>query len=140
MRIEKAIETLKGLLELNGIGYTWFEGELATQAVDMAINALELQKRIDDGLLIPKEFHDKTYALLQQRYFDLLGKTQWIPVSERLPNVEDADCMGFVICAWQDGSVETFSIDQIEEWQERHPENKIIAWMPTPIFSKEMLG
>lgn len=88
MRIEKAIETLKGLLELNGIGHTWLEGELTTQAVDMAINALELQKRIDDGLLVPKEFHDKTYALLQQRYFDLLEKTKWIPVSERLPDVE----------------------------------------------------
>lgn len=123
MRIEKAIETLKGLLELNGIGYTWLEGELATQAVDMAINALELQKRIDDGLLIPKEFHDKTYALLQQRYFDLLGKTQWIPVGERLP-----EYFKDVLLFNQRGMITIFYLTPNSDWSLA----KITHWMPLP--------
>ena len=57
------------------------------EALDMAIEALEWQKRFDDEVYISKDYHDKVYAELQKRYFDLLvpEHTRWIPISE-IPN------------------------------------------------------
>ena len=49
--------------------------------------------------MIPKDYHDKVYKLLQDRYMALIERTRWIPVSERLPTEDDANSKGKII-AW----------------------------------------
>ena len=89
-----AIEQLKTLRlsEHSQRGYGYPEAQIYhgenEVALDMAIEALEWQKRFDDEMYISKDYHDKVYAELQKRYFDLLvpERTRWIPVSDRLPD------------------------------------------------------
>lgn len=51
------------------------------ETLDMAIEALET---IEKGV-VPVAWHNDVYETIQKRYIDLLGRTRWIPVSERLP-------------------------------------------------------
>lgn len=65
------------------------------EPIDMAIQALET---IEKGV-VPVDWHNDVYETIQKRYIDLLERTRWIPVSERLPTKEDANSKGKVI-AW----------------------------------------
>ena len=71
------------------------------EALDLAIEALEKQKTFDNGTWVDKDYHDKVYALLQERYFKALERTRWIPVSERLPE-KDKSVFVFTDCGETD--------------------------------------
>ena len=126
MDVKEAIETL---LDIKKETFRAF-GLNDDIAFDMAIEALELQKRIDNGLLVPKEFHDKTYGLLQRRYFDLLEKTRWIPVTERLPTEKDANTNGLVHVWLKDGNCDYEDWQDVARYAERY--QRVTHWMPLP--------
>lgn len=55
----------------------------------------------------------------------------WIPVSKRLPTLEDADENGYVLTYDSRGVQETFEGEEIEYWNRTH-DIKITHWMILP--------
>lgn len=93
------------------------------EALDMAIQALET---IEKGV-VPVDWHNDVYETIQKRYIDLLERTRWIPVSERLPTKNDADRLGRVLSynSYMDW-VDTFS------WHGVEHSDSVTHWMPLP--------
>ena len=96
-------------------------------ALDMAIEALE--SNVD---MIPLAFHDKVCDRIYKRYTDLVEKTRWIPVTERLPDEEVAS----VLIYTSDGGVaEGQYYPTIKSWKQFRwsVENaNVTHWMPLP--------
>ena len=96
-------------------------------ALDMAIDALE--SNVD---MIPLAFHDKVCDRIYKRYTDLVEKTRWIPVTERLPDEEVAS----VLIYTSDGGVaEGQYYPTIKSWKQFRwsVENaNVTHWMPLP--------
>lgn len=86
MKIDEAIADFKNW---NDMGFSKAETP-SSEHIVMAIKALELQKQFDDGFFIPKDYHDKVYEKLFERYTNALESQRWIPVSERLPEYDQA--------------------------------------------------
>ena len=99
MKIDEAIQIIKDIYPSKsqiGLG----EYDHVAETFDMAIEALEtIARGYVPGGFMPIGYHDKVYSELQKRYFDLLERTRWIPVSERLPTKKDANSKG-KITAW----------------------------------------
>ena len=104
-------------------------------ALDMAIEALEKQKTFDNGTWVDKDYHDKVYALLQERYFKALERTRWIPVSERLPTEYDAknNRGGFVLIH---RSKSVWDVD-FARWYNVTNDDLTTHWMPLPSIPSE---
>lgn len=81
MKIDEAIADFKNW---NDMGFSKAETP-SSEHILLAIQALELQKQFDDGFFIPKDYHDKVYEKLFERYTNALESQRWIPVSKRLP-------------------------------------------------------
>ena len=89
MEIKRVIEILsdKGMPDLVG-GYDFdYDYDEYEEACNTAIQELE---KIEKGV-VPVDWHNSVYETIQKRYLDLLERTRWIQVSERLPTVKDAD-------------------------------------------------
>lgn len=121
MKIEEAIKQIN---DIGSLGIEVFTDK-ELMSLDMAIEALEMVK----AGVVPKKFHDRAMEIQYER---LRAPQRWIPVSERLPKKEDADDMGLVICAWQDGFIETFHVNSIEWWNSKKDKSKITHWMRLP--------
>ena len=67
-----------------------------------------------------------------------LAADTWVPVSERLPQLEDGYSAASrdpeVQCCFADGIIETFAVEDIACWDSRHAEkgNAITHWRPLP--------
>ena len=85
MKIDEAIEELKQYFEQIPEMHFYDASVLTQSTVMVAIEALKLQKQFDDGFFIPKDYHDKVYEKLFERYTNALESQRWIPVSKRLP-------------------------------------------------------
>lgn len=80
--------------------------------------------------MIPKDYHDRVYKLLQDRYIALLERTRWIPVSERLPTPSMQAVLIF------DGGEVYYAYFDNNQFIYRHlpgygPSN-VTHWMPLP--------
>ena len=83
MEIKRVIEILsdKGMPDLVG-GYDFdYDYDEYEEACNTAIQELE---KIEKGV-VPVDWHNSVYETIQKRYLDLLERTRWIQVSERLP-------------------------------------------------------
>jgi hypothetical protein len=77
--------------------------------------------------MIPLSIHESVCELAYRKLMAEIEKHRWFTVDERPDNMPDQ-----VICHWEDGTVETFSSQNIDEWNQAHPEDKITHWMFSP--------
>lgn len=82
-------------------------------AFEMAIQALET---IEKGV-VPVDWHNDVYETIQKRYLDLLERTRWIPVSERMPTtgeylVTDGDLISI---SFYSGNAKCFCGDEDDD-------------------------
>ena len=127
MKIDEAIAMISHIKEyiVDNQGDKEYGG-----ALDMAIEALEKQKTFDNGTWVDKDYHDKVYALLQERYFKALERTRWIPVSERLPEKEDGDKYGTVLWCILYKEQHQWICDGHYQWKSK--DGSQTHWMPLP--------
>ena len=121
--------------------------EETKEAIDMAIEALQEPKTIigidvpygsDKG--IATIFKRKDDKLILEKVKELELMSDWIPVSERLPEGGD-DGTEYLVCS-ADGDIWVDFIFRINEkgvawWRVIDSNTKVIAWRPLPAPYKE---
>ena len=88
--------------------------------------------------MIPKDYHEKVYKLLQDRYIALLERTRWIPVSERLPT--DKEAIGsdgypvdlLVVDRWKVLTAYFQVEERTFKYGDHFPSDTVTHWMPLP--------
>ena len=114
---------------INGHGYTC--KCKYCKASRLAIEALET---IEKGV-VPVAWHNDVYETIQKRYIDLLGRSRWIPVSERLPTETKTV---LIFTKWDDESSTENYVRQATFgngiWLDvdANTEENITHWMPLP--------
>ena len=85
------------------------------------------------GLRNAKEFPEH-YEEVSELAIDLLERTRWIPVSERLPTKEDGDVLAY----YEDGTIWSANWSDVVKFSDPKFNNLIVDWMPLPEAPKEV--
>ena len=116
----KAVETAIALID-EAIARQSVKSEEVQREINRLTDALKQTKEA------AKELKEQKYAVNMLPVYDQIKSLElaitalqayqpWVSVSERLPTEKDADENGYVLVLFSDRAVESWSIDEIDDW------------------------
>ena len=108
--------------------------ELATELLwEMSFTATESYRQALETAINALSDYDKMQKISLDLAFEndeLMNKSKWIPVSERLPEKNDVYLVAVEAFGYPRRDVDGFIGQTPRKWE--HYGNKVVAWMPLP--------